>query len=209
LVKRNIKVKENKIIFGSHKTMKRVIMDSFSKRVGILGLILIISMTACKDNSGSNKEKMKEAAEANASPSGGVTLMINDAALIQVDSNPQYNTAEWHFKVDKAGRYDVWLSSLTCDTLHLQFEDNVIITAGDSRLDKRPVGDEIVTSDNSVKAPWYRADSHMGSIFFSKPGEYQVQVISDKVERHASDLSDLSIDKHTFINSLILKPMVN
>jgi hypothetical protein len=111
--------------------------------------------------------------------------------------------------VDKAGRYDVWLSSLTCDTSHLQFEDNVIITAGDSRIDKKPVGDEIVTSDNSVKAPWYRADSHMGSIFFSKPGEYQVQVISDKVERHASDLSDLSVDKHTLINSLILKPMVN
>ncbi|MCK7533339.1 MAG: hypothetical protein MZV63_21060 [Marinilabiliales bacterium] len=99
--------------------------------------------------------------------------------------------------------------ALHCDTLHLQFEDNVIITAGDSRLDKKPIGDEIVTSDNSVKAPWYRADSRMGSIFFSKPGEYQVQVISDRVERHAADLADISVEKHTLINSLILKPMVN
>jgi hypothetical protein len=209
LVKRNIKVKGISFIFGSNKKMKRVMMDNFSKRAGILGLILIISMTACKDNSGSNGNNSKARTEADASHSAGVILMINDAALIQVDSNPQYNTAEWHFKVDKAGRYDVWLSSLTCDTSHLQFDDNVIITAGDTRLDKRPVGDEIVTTDNSVKAPWYRADSHMGSIFFSKPGEYQVQVISDKVERHASDLSDLSVDKHTLINSLILKPMVN
>jgi hypothetical protein len=85
----------------------------------------------------------------------------------------------------------------------------VIITAGDSRLTKMPVGDEIVVEDKSVQEPWYRADSHMGSIFFSKAGEYQVQVISDRVERHTADLSDLSVDKRTLINSLILKPKVN
>jgi hypothetical protein len=49
-------------------------------------------------------------------------LLIADADLIEVDGNPQYNTAEWVFKVEKPGRYDVWLSSLTLDTtqLHLQ-----------------------------------------------------------------------------------------
>jgi hypothetical protein len=70
------------------------------------------------------------------------------------------------------------------------------------------VGDEIV-NDKSVSQPWYRADSHMGSIFFKEPGVYQVQVISDRVMTHSTDLSKLSIDKHTLINSLILKPMVN
>jgi len=49
----------------------------------------------------------------------------------------------------------------------------------------------------------------MGSVFFSKPGEYHVQVISDKVEAHSTDLSQVSIDKHTLINSVILKPKVN
>ncbi|MDZ7634582.1 MAG: hypothetical protein U5L72_09170 [Bacteroidales bacterium] len=184
-------------------------VDNISTKAGILGLVLIIAMTACNENGELKKESRNAKAEKTVGQTGGVTLLIKDAALIQVDSNPQYNTAEWDFKVDKAGRYEVWLSSLTCDTLHLQFNENVIITAADSRLDKRPVGDEIVTGDNSVKAPWYRADSHMGSIFFSKPGEYQVQVISARVERHAADLSDISVDKHTLINSLILKPMVN
>jgi len=198
-----------KIGFKYNNLLKSVKMDNLSKKVGLLGFVLIIAMTACKDNGEMKKESKNAKAENTDGNASGVTLLIKDAALIQVDSNPQYNTAEWHFKVDKAGRYDVWLSSLTCDTSHLKFEENVIITAGDSRLDKRPVGDEIVTGDNTVKAPWYRADSHMGSIFFSKPGEYQVQVISDRVERHTADLSDLSVDKHTLINSLILKPMVN
>jgi hypothetical protein len=128
---------------------------------------------------------------------------------MQVDSNPQYNTAEWNFKVHKPGRYDIWLSSLTCDTSHLLFAENVTITAGDARIEKKPVGDEIVIDDKSVKSPWYRADSHMGSIFFSEPGEYQVQVISDRVMALPSDPSALNTDKHTLINSLILKPMVN
>ena len=63
---------------------------------------------------------------------GGVTLLITDADLIQVDSNPQYNTAEWNFSVKNPGRYDVWLSSLTCDTSHLHYKEKVTITAGDA-----------------------------------------------------------------------------
>lgn len=129
--------------------------------------------------------------------------------MLQVDERPQYNTAEWLFKVDKPGRYDVWLSTLTLDTLQLHYNDNVVITAGETRLAKLPLGDEIVTEDKSVSAPWYRADSHMGSVFFSKAGEYPVQVISDRVERHTSDLSQIGKDEHTLINSVILKPKVN
>ncbi|MBE0677961.1 MAG: hypothetical protein IH592_04265 [Bacteroidales bacterium] len=174
----------------------------------LLGLVMVFPMTACNDTGGAGKESKKARSEKTAGQAEGVTLLIRDAALIQVDSNPQYNTAEWHFTVVKAGRYDVWLSSLTCDTTYLSFGDSVIITAGDTRLTGRPVGDEIVTEDLSVKEPWYRADSHMGSIFFSKPGEYQVQVISDRVEKLSADLSGLSVDKQTLINSLILKPMV-
>ncbi len=198
-----------KLSFKYNNRLKSVMINNMSKKAGILGLVLIIGMTACKDNGDLKKESRNAETVMTVGQNEGVTLLIKDAALIQVDSNPQYNTAEWLFKVDKAGRYEVWLSSLTCDTLHLQFEDNVVITAGDTRLDKKPIGDEIVTTDNSVKAPWYRADSHMGSIFFSKPGEYQVQVISDRVERHSADLADISVEKHTLINSLILKPMVN
>jgi hypothetical protein len=184
-------------------------MNKLVNRAGFMGLILVISMTACNYKGEVGKKGKHAVSDQNTEKTDGVTLLIKDAALIQVDSNPQYNTAEWHFTVHKPGRFDVWLSSLTCDTSHLQFGDNVIITAGDSRLTKMPVGDEIVIEDKSVQEPWYRADSHMGSIFFSKAGEYQVQVISDRVERHTADLSDISVDKRTLINSLILKPTVN
>jgi hypothetical protein len=184
-------------------------MKDFVRTIGSITLVLLVSITSCKQDGTRDSDKDKNASDRSVTTDNGVTLLIKDADLMQVDSNPEYNTAEWLLTVKKPGRYDVWLSSLTCDTLNLQFADNVTITAGDSRLTKKPVGDEIVTDDKSVKGPWYRADSHMGSIFFSTPGEYQVQIISDKVVPHSSDLSRISVDKHTLINSLILKPMVN
>ncbi len=198
-----------KVNFGIHKLIKPVVMNKIWMKAVVLGLVMAFPMTACNSNGGEGKEKNKSKTEQTAGEAEGVVLRISDADLMQVDSNPQYNTAEWHFTVDKAGRYDVWLSSLTCDTTSLQFSDSVTITAGDSRITRRPVTDEVITDDRSIKEPWYRADSHMGSIFFSKPGEYQVQVISDRVIKLTSDLSDMSIDKRTLINSLILKPMTN
>ena len=168
----------------------------------------VLSLASCNQGSSNSSQDKQTRNDATASKAG-IELRIEEAELIQVDDRPQYNTAEWLFKVDKAGRYDVWLSSLTVDTIQLHFEDSVIITAGETTLEKRPVGDEIVTEDKSVQGPWFRADSHMGSIFFPKAGEYQVQVISDRVVPHTSDLSQLSSDKRTLINSLILKPMVN
>jgi hypothetical protein len=183
-------------------------MKDIVRKIGMVAVTVLLAGTSCKENGVASDRKTDK----NDRPfgyEGGVTLLIKDADLIQVDSNPQHNTAEWQFKVNKPGRYDVWLSSLTCDTSHLLFAENVTITAGDARLEKKPVGDEIVIDDKSVKSPWYRADSHMGSVFFSKPGEYQVQVISDRVMRLPSDPAALTVDKHTLINSLILKPMVN
>ncbi len=198
-------MKEN---IGSYKLKKSGLIKKLWMKAVLLGLVIVFPMTACNNTGGEVKESKKSRSENSDVPAEGVTLLISDAALIQVDSNPEYNTAEWHFKVNKAGRYDVWLSSLTRDTTFLNFGDSVVITAGDTRLTGRPVSDEIVTDDSSVEEPWYRADSHMGSIFFREPGEYQVQVISDRVRKYTSDLSDLSVDKETLINSLILKPTV-
>jgi len=184
-------------------------MKSRIKIISVFALAAIIGITSCKQEGSSADSGRQDRSDRIAVNEGGVVLRIEDADLLQVDYNPQYNTAEWQFTVEEPGRYDVWLSSLTCDTTHLRYAENVIITAGDTRLTKRPVGDQIVRDDKSVREPWYRADSHMGSIFFSQPGEYQVQVISDRVEPHTSDVSRLSVDKHTLINSVILKPMVN
>jgi hypothetical protein len=183
-------------------------MKDIVRKIGVVAAAVLLTGTSCREN-GVTAERKHGKNDRSFGHEGGVTLLIKDADLMQVDSNPQYNTAEWHFKVNKPGRYDIWLSSLTCDTSHLLFAENVTITAGDARIEKKPVGDEIVIDDKSVKSPWYRADSHMGSVFFSEPGEYQVQVISDRVMALPSDPSALNIDKHTLINSLILKPMVN
>jgi len=184
-------------------------MKKFIKIFGVFALAALAGITSCKHEGTTDDAKHQGMLDRSADQNKGVVLLIAEADLIQVENNPQYNTAEWLFTVKKPGRYDVWLSSLTCDTLQLNYADNVIITAGDTRLTKKPVGDEIVMDDKSVREPWFRADSHMGSIFFSKPGEYQIQVISDKVEPHSRDMSNLNIDKHTLINSLILKPVVN
>ena len=184
-------------------------MKEFVRMVGGIALISVFSLISCSDNTGAGTKKLSGKDEKVLNRDSGVTLLIEDADLMQVDSNPQYNTAEWHFVVKKAGRYDVWLSSLTSDTTHTLFAENVTITAGDTRIEKKPVGDEIITSDKSVKSPWYRADSHMGSVFFSEPGEYQIQVISDKVVPHASNPSRADIKEHTLINSLIFKPAMN
>ncbi len=134
---------------------------------------------------------------------------MEKADLLQLEDRPEYNTAEWLVTVDKPGRYDIWLSSLTLDTLQLNYSDDVIVTAGETRLTKMPLGDLIVTGDKSVTGPWYRADSHMGSVFFSKPGEYPVQVISDKLESRSDNLSNPAADRQTLITSLIIKPIRN
>jgi len=184
-------------------------MRELIRKTGGIVLVIIFIMVSCKDNKGTDGSQTVGKNDRTTGNDGGVTLLIENADLIQVDSNPGYNTAEWSFKVDKPGRYDVWLSSITADTSNLLYADNVTITAGDTRLEKMPVGDEIVTDDNNVRSPWFRADSHMGSVFFSEAGEYQIQVISDRVLPHSSDAAKVNIDEHTLINSLIFKPKVN
>lgn len=177
--------------------------------IAVMAFAIALIMFSCGQE-GKNAVVGKQADNSDAAlQKGGVVLLIADADLIEIEGKPQYNTAEWLFWVDTPGRYDVWLSSLTVDTSMLRFADNVVITAGETTLTKKPVGDQIVTEDTSVKEPWYRADSHMGSVFFSQPGEYPVQVISEGVESHSSDVSQINPEKHTLINSVILKPKSN
>jgi len=183
-------------------------MKRFINVFAVLALAAVVGFTSC-GNDGSSKGASEDGIAGGGDNDGSVVLRIADAELIQVDDNPEYNTAEWLFTVDKPGRYDVWLSTLTIDTTSLRFNNNVIITAGETRLAKKPIGDEIVTDDRNVREPWFRADAHMGSIFFAKPGDYPVQVIIDRVEPHPSDVSQLNREEHTLITSVILKPKVN
>lgn len=184
-------------------------MKLISGAVIALAVAAFFGLTSCSSDNNHNGMAGKGMNESAGVNGEGIVLSIAQAELIEVDNKPQYNTAEWLFTVEKPGRYDVWLSSLTVDTAQLKFGEDVIITAGETKLEKLPVSDRVVTDDKNIREPWFRADSHMGSVFFSKPGEYQIQVISDRVGPYTSDLSQLSVAEHTLINSVILKPKVN
>ncbi len=172
------------------------------KKMGLLVSASLFLLVACKSTTGSGVGQNNNGESPKQASGEAVQLKIEDAALVQDVTNPRGNTAEWSFSVDKTGRYEVWLSSITVDTMNLGFDTAVTITAGDSRISKMPIGDDIVI-DDSVKAPYFRADSQMGSLFFAKPGEYMVQVISEKV-----NASDQNTEGRTLIKSLILKPIV-
>lgn len=177
------------------------------RRTGWLVVICLAMTMSCKHSTTSKEESTAANECAKQCGEEGVMLKIEDADLVQDTTHPESNTAEWSFSVDKVGRYEVWLSSITCDTMNLGFDTAVTITAGDSRLQKMPIGDDIIT-DNNVQSPWFRADSQMGTIFFGKPGEYLVQVISEKVTKGTVDSTVDSAPSKTLIKSVILKPVI-
>jgi len=112
---------------------------------------------------------------------GTISLKINKADCYQDAVNPSSNTAEWNIVVSKSGRYDVWLSSATTDTTNLRFDNSVLLSIRDSRLETMPAVNRIVHNSTEVSKPYYQADSFMGSLYIQDTGVYSVQVISDKV----------------------------
>lgn len=140
---------------------------------------------------------------------GTIDLHIEKASCVNDNTNPSGNTAEWTFIVSKPGRYKVWLSSATIDTMDLQYRGKVKISFQDEWLDVKPVRDKIVLNASDVKYPYYRADSYMGTFYIQEPGEYSIQVISDKIIAK-SDNSHRSSDlDHTKLISLFLTPSTN
>jgi hypothetical protein len=109
--------------------------------------------------------------------------------------------------VSKPGRYKVWLTSATKDTMDLQYISTVKISLQDERLELRPVGDKIVLNANGIKYPYYRADSYMGTFYIQEPGEYNVQVISEKAVAQSDKTQGQPITDHTKMMSVFLTPM--
>jgi len=175
------------------------------RKLGLFWLIVAVVAFSCKNSSvrsvAANDTKATAAAESS------VSLKIEDAALVEDENDPDSNTAEWSFKVDHAGRYEVWLSSVTRDTLNMGFDTVVTITAGDSRLEKLPLGDKIIADATNAEGYRFKAESEMGSVFFNAPGDYTIQIISEKIKSPAD--KNISAEKEmTLIKSLILRPVV-
>jgi hypothetical protein len=140
---------------------------------------------------------------------GTISLGLEKAACYNDKVNPSSNTAEWNFMVVKPGRYNVWLSSITKDTMDLQYSNSVKVNLLDERLEGKPIGNKIVPDAKDVQYPYFRADSYMGTFYFDQPGEYSIQLISEKVISQAENVDETSGSDHTKLRSLILTPMVH
>ena len=138
---------------------------------------------------------------------GSLSLYLVNAACYTDSDNPSSNTAEWHVVVDKPGRFTVWLSSATKDTLDLNYSNSVRISLLDDYLDVHPGCDKIVKNSREVPHPYFRADSFMGSFYISKPGEYNIQVISEKVNESNWTQKNTAYIDDTKILSVLLTPV--
>jgi hypothetical protein len=138
---------------------------------------------------------------------GTVSLKLDKAACYSDEVNPSNNTAEWNIVISKPGRFKVWLSSATKDTTDLSYANSVRISLSDDHLVVNPACDKIVQNSHDVPYPYFRADSYMGSFYLSEPGEYNIQVISEKVIAKNTGTKNASPTDDTILMSVMLTPM--
>jgi hypothetical protein len=138
---------------------------------------------------------------------GTVSLILDKATCYNDDANPSNNTADWNIVISKPGRFKVWLSSATKDTSDLKYSSSVRISLLDDLLEAHPACDKVIRNSDDVHYPYYRADSYIGSVFVSEPGEYNIQLISEKVTAKIVASSITALANETKLMSVILTPM--
>jgi len=138
---------------------------------------------------------------------GTLALSMENATCYSDIVNPSSNTAEWNIVVSKPGHFRVWLSSATKDTTDLSYANSVKISLLDKLLEVNPECDKVVLNSDKVSFPYFRADSYVGSLYISEPGEYSIQVISEKVLSKKAMNSSTSCLGDTKLMSVILAPM--
>ncbi len=140
---------------------------------------------------------------------GTISLRLANADYYKDVTDPSNNTAEWKVVISKTGEYKVWLSSATKDTINLNYSTTVKVNLPDSQLSVVPVCDKIIHNSQEVSSPYFRADSFMGSFYVAEPGEYNIQIINEKVipEESADQISSYSDNSRMM--AVILSPMTN
>ena len=137
---------------------------------------------------------------------GSIELHVKKAECYSDKVNPSTNTAEWNVFVSKSGRFNVWLSSATIDTTNLEYNNKVLFSVQDNRIEAQPSVDKIIKNSSDVHYPYFRADSFMGSLYIQDTGLFSVQIISDKII--PEDKTDSSADTKTKLLSVFLTPVV-
>jgi len=169
----------------------------------IIGMVVLLAWSC-----GSNKDQSSVSENAVVQKADGTLALDMDLATCYSDDvNPASNTAEWNVVVSKPGTFRVWLSSATKDTTKLSYSNSVKLSLMDKFLEVNPVCDKVVLNAGNVSLPYYRADSYMGSLYISEPGEYSIQVISEKVMPKEAVKSEVSASDDTRLMSVILSPM--
>jgi hypothetical protein len=135
---------------------------------------------------------------------GTVSLKIEKAVCYSDAVNPSNNTADWNVVISKPGRFKVWLSSATRDTSGLRYSSSVKVNILDDHLEVTPAIDKVVHNSGDVPQSYFRADSYVGSFYVPEAGEYNIQVISDKViAKNANTRLD-----DTMLMSVMLTPAI-
>jgi hypothetical protein len=140
---------------------------------------------------------------------GTISLKVDKAECYHDMVHPSSNTAEWDVVVSKSGRFNVWLSSATKDTTDLQYQNSVMLSILDNRLEARPECDKIIHNSSDVKYPYFRADSFIGSLYIQDTGIYNIQVISEKILPKDYKQKDSSVADNSKLLSVFLTPISN
>jgi hypothetical protein len=140
---------------------------------------------------------------------GTVSLKIEKAVCYSDAVNPSNNTADWNVVISKPGRFKVWLTSATKDTSGLTYSSSVKVNILDDHLEVKPAIDKVVHNSGDVPQSYFRADSYVGSFYVPEAGEYNIQVISDKViaKNVGSKTTNTRLDD-TMLLSVSLTPAI-
>jgi hypothetical protein len=139
---------------------------------------------------------------------GTVSLKLEKAVCYSDAVNPTNNTADWNVVISKPGRFKVWLTSATKDTSDLSYSSSVKVNILDDHLEVTPVVDKIVQNSTDVPSSYFRADSYVGSFYVPEAGEYNIQVISDKViAKNTGSKNHPQVDD-TMLMSVVLTPAI-
>ena len=172
----------------------------------ICGLVVILVWSCGQQGTTKNSQEAENRIVQQAD--GTVSLKLEKAVCYSDATNPTNNTADWNVVISKPGRFKVWLSSATKDTSGLKYSSSVKVNILDDHLEVTPAVDKIVQNSGDVPSSYFRADSYVGSFYVPEPGEYNIQVISDKVIAKNAGAKDRPQVDDTMLMSVILTPAI-
>ena len=177
------------------------------KLIVLMMLIGVIYFNSCKSSNGDKEVKTKVVENKILQQKDGtISLKVDKADCYQDKENPATNTAEWNVVVSKSGRFNIWLSSSTKDTTDLKYNNSVMLSILDNRIEAHPSIDKIIHNSSEVNYPYFRADSFIGSMYIQDTGLFNVQIISEKIVPRGVQKSDSRNDDNSKLLSVFLTP---